>query len=71
MYPNTNKSSLSTREQAAKTDDELAALSSSLDKLPEEIAGSTLLAATGPQCDRCAVRALCPVQPEGATIHHA
>ena len=71
VYPNTNKTSLSTREQAAKTDDELAALSSSLDKLPEEIAGPTLLAATGPQCDRCAVRALCPVQPEGATIHHA
>ena len=71
VYPNANKSSLSTREQAAKTDDELAALSSSLDRLPEEIAGPTLLAATGPQCDRCAVRALCPVQPEGATIHHA
>ena len=71
VYPNAYKSSLSTREQAAKTDDELAALSSGLDRLPEEIAGPTLLAVTGPQCDRCAVRALCPVQPEGATIHHA
>lgn len=71
VYPNAGKTSLTTREQAAKTDEEFAELAAALDGLPEEIAGPTLMAVTGPQCDRCAVRALCPVQPEGATIHHA
>ncbi|MDK8879896.1 ATP-dependent DNA helicase [Corynebacterium sp. MSK008] len=70
VYPNANKTTLSTREQAAKTAEELDALAAALDGLPEETAGPTLLAVVGPQCDRCAVRALCPVQPEGATIHH-
>lgn len=70
VYPNANKTTLSTREQAKKTADELDALAAALDGLPEETAGPTLLAVVGPQCDRCAVRALCPVQPEGATIHH-
>ena len=71
VYPNANKTSLTTREQAAKTSEELDALAAALDGLPEETAGPTLLAVVGPQCDRCAVRALCPVQPEGATIHNA
>ena len=70
VFPNTRKTTLSTREQAAKTGEELDALAAALDGLPEETAGPTLLAVVGPQCDRCAVRALCPIQPEGATIHH-
>lgn len=70
VFPNAGKTSLTTREQAAKTQEELAALAADLDGLPDELAGPTLLAVTGPQCERCAVRALCPVQPEGATIHH-
>ena len=71
VYPNAGKASLTTREQAAKTSEELAGLAASLDGIANEIAGPTLLAVTGPQCERCAVRALCPVQPEGKTIHHA
>ena len=71
VYPNAGKTSLTTREQAAKTSEELAGLAASLDGIANEIAGPTLLAVTGPQCERCAVRALCPVQPEGKTIHHA
>lgn len=70
VFPNADKTKLSTREQAAKTSEELAALAVALDGLTEETAGPTLLAVVGPQCDRCAVRALCPIQPEGATIHH-
>ncbi|QNP94566.1 PD-(D/E)XK nuclease family protein [Corynebacterium wankanglinii] len=70
VFPNAGKTSLTTREQAAKTQEELATLAADLDGLPDELAGPTLLAVTGPQCERCAVRALCPVQPEGATIHH-
>lgn len=70
VFPNAGKTSLTTREQAAKTQEDLAALAADLDGLPDELAGPTLLAVTGPQCERCAVRALCPVQPEGATIHH-
>ena len=71
VYPNAGKTSLTTREQPAKTSEELAGLAASLDGIANEIAGPTLLAVTGPQCERCAVRALCPVQPEGKTIHHA
>mgnify|MGYP007121577580 CR=1 FL=1 len=42
-----------------------------IDGLPDEMTGPTLLATTGPHCDRCSVRALCPVQPEGEMIHNA
>ena len=71
VYPAKETSSISTREQAAKTPEELQEFAEAIDGLPDEMTGPTLLATTGPHCDRCSVRALCPVQPEGEMIHNA
>lgn len=68
VYPNASKSRLATREQAAKTPEELDKFAQRIQVLPEYMAGPSLLATAGPHCDRCAVRALCPVQPEGEVI---
>lgn len=70
VYPAPKRAKAATREQAPKTEDELAAFAAAIDGLPEEVRGPTLLATTGDHCERCEVRALCPVQPEGATISH-
>ncbi|MCT2338406.1 ATP-dependent DNA helicase [Corynebacterium sp. p3-SID1056] len=71
VYPNASKSKLATREQAPKTPDELAELAELLIPLPERTAGPQLLATPGPHCEHCAVRALCPTQPEGQVIYRA
>lgn len=69
VYPNAGKMRLTTREQPPKTPDELAEFGRELDALPTLMAGPELEARTGAHCDRCAVRALCPVQPEGEVIY--
>ena len=71
VYPNANKTKLATREQAPKTHEELAALQELLAPLPAQTAGPELTATPGPHCDNCAVRALCPIQPEGQVIYRA
>ena len=71
VYPNANKSTLATREQAPKTPEELADLAELLAPLPKQTAGPELLATAGPHCEHCAVRALCPIQPEGQVIYRA
>ena len=68
VYPNAQKKTLATREQAAKDDTELAAFAESIRPLPGEMEGPQLTARTGPHCDRCRVRHLCPVQPEGREL---
>lgn len=65
VYPNADKRRLKTCEQAPKTPEELQEFAAAIDGLPAEMTGPQLRATTGPHCDRCAVRALCPVQPEG------
>lgn len=68
VYPNAQKKTLATREQAAKDDAELAAFAEAIRPLPGEMEGPQLTARTGPHCDRCRVRHLCPVQPEGREL---
>lgn len=68
VYPNASKTKLTTREQVAKTPEELEAFARQIDGLPLEMTGPSLRATTGAHCDRCAVRALCPVQPEGEVV---
>lgn len=68
VYPNAGKAKLTTREQAPKTTEELGEFAERIDALPAAMAGPNLLATTGPHCERCAVRALCPVQPEGEVV---
>ena len=71
VYPTANKSTLATRAQAPKTPEELADLAELLAPLPKQTAGPELLATAGPHCEHCAVRALCPIQPEGQVIYRA
>jgi len=71
VYPAKPSKSVTTLEQAAKTPEELDEFADAIDGLPDEMTGPTLLATTGKHCDRCSVRALCPVQPEGEMIHNA
>ena len=68
VYPNADKTKRATREQAPKTPEELDALTQLLEPLPAALAGPELRAVAGPHCERCAVRALCPVQPEGEVV---
>ncbi len=71
VYPNAGKARLTTREQPPKTADELDDFRRELDALPAQMAGPELMARTGAQCERCAVRSLCPVQPEGEVNYRA
>ncbi|WP_291314628.1 ATP-dependent DNA helicase [Corynebacterium sp. UBA2622] len=67
VYPRVNKAG-ATRLQAPKSPGELVEFTEAIAPLPAAMAGPELLARTGQHCDRCAVRALCPVQPEGQVI---
>lgn len=71
VYPNNAKKRLTTLEQAPKDKEALDAFAELIDDLPEQMSGPELRATTGPHCDHCAVRALCPVQPQGEVIHRA
>lgn len=70
VFPKKDTKAITVLEQAAKTPEELAEFAEAIDTLPAEMTGPTLLATTGKHCDRCSVRALCPVQPEGEMIHN-
>lgn len=70
VFPKNDTKSIKVLEQAAKTPEELHEFAEAIDALPAEMTGPTLLATTGKHCDRCSVRALCPVQPEGEMIHN-
>lgn len=68
VYPATAAASVTTRDQVAKTDEELAEFTRRVTPLIDELTGPTITARTGPQCEHCPVRAMCPVQPEGEDI---
>jgi len=71
VYPKPESKSTTTREQARKSAEQLAEFAAAIEPLPAAMAGPELLARTGAHCDRCAVRALCPVQPEGQVTPNA
>lgn len=69
LYPKKlSRGKASTREQSAKDQDELAEFAERIAPLPGLMAGPQLQAATGKHCEKCRVRALCPVQPEGQVV---
>lgn len=69
LYPRTVlKGGAGTRLQEAKTAEELDEFAKRIAPLPGLMSGPELPASTGSHCERCAVRALCPVQPEGQVV---
>ena len=68
VYPKVDRDAAATREQTAKSEERLAQFAELIAPLPQRVTGPRLLASTGAHCDRCAVRALCPVQPEGQVV---
>ena len=71
LYPASTNKTAKVLEQSAKTDEELEAFANLIQPLPDAMVGPALAAQTGPHCDYCKVRALCPVQPEGTVITDA
>lgn len=65
VYPGTVTKGITTREQAARTPEELEEFAALLPPLAAELAGPTLTARINETCDTCPVRNICPVQPEG------
>lgn len=69
LYPKAqSRGAAAKRQQAPKDAERLGEFAEMIAPLPARMAGPELVAATGPHCDRCAVRALCPVQPEGQVV---
>ncbi|KQB84116.1 ATP-dependent DNA helicase [Corynebacterium oculi] len=69
VYPASTAQKISSRQQAALTPEEQEEVAALLPALAEELRGPHLLAQVNATCDTCALRAVCPVQPEGkATI---
>ena len=68
VYPGSTTKAVGTREQSAKSPEELSEFAQLIRPLPEAMAGPILTATTGTGCEYCQVRSLCPVQPEGMVI---
>lgn len=71
LFPRKDSKKPTTREQARKTQEELDEFIAEISPLPAEMTGPELIARAGAHCEHCAVRALCPVQPEGQVIYRA
>ncbi|RNE48732.1 ATP-dependent DNA helicase [Corynebacterium alimapuense] len=71
VYPGSTTKKISTREQARRSPEQLAEFATHLPGLAAELRSATLTARVNDSCDRCPVRNLCPVQPEGKTTIHA
>lgn len=69
VYPAHDAKGITTRDQAAKTPEELDELAALLPELAHLRRGPNLLARVNPTCSNCPVKSLCPVQPEGRLIH--
>lgn len=67
VYPASGKKG-TTRKQDAASAEQREAFLELIRDLPNEMTGPQLTAKTGPHCDHCTVRALCPVMPEGDTL---
>src|SRR5699024_10422027 len=65
VYPGTKTRDGSTREQAAHPPEVLEEFAALLPGLVREREGPTLTARINDGCERCPVRTICPLQPEG------
>ncbi|MDN6246869.1 MAG: PD-(D/E)XK nuclease family protein, partial [Corynebacterium casei] len=65
VYPGTDTKKIGTADQARKGDEELAEFAALLPPLLDELAGPRVTARISPECDRCPLKPICPVQAEG------
>lgn len=65
VYPGTDTKKIGTADQARKEDEELAEFAALLPPLLDELAGPRVTARISPECDRCPLKPICPVQDEG------
>lgn len=71
VFPGHPTKSIATRDQTRLDDEELDAFAAELPGLLEAMTGPNLLARENPDCPRCPIRTLCPIQPEGKAVTHA
>ena len=65
VYPAAETVSVTTRTQAPKDEEQRAEFTELIKPLPAEMTGPQLRAVTGPHCDFCQIKNICPAQPEG------
>ncbi|MCX7491622.1 ATP-dependent DNA helicase [Corynebacterium sp. P6129] len=71
VYPGTTTAKITTRDQAAKTPEELAELAATLPRLAASVTGPRLAARINESCERCSLRRMCPAQEEGRVLTDA
>ncbi|MCX7541364.1 ATP-dependent DNA helicase [Corynebacterium sp. P5848] len=71
VYPGTTTAKITTRDQAAKTPEELADLAATLPRLAASVTGPRLAARINDSCERCSLRRMCPAQEEGRVLTDA
>ena len=65
VYPAAETVGVTTRTQAPKDEEQRAEFTELIRPLPAEMTGPQLRAVTGPHCDFCQIKSICPAQPEG------
>ena len=65
VYPAAETVGVTTRTQAPKDEEQRAEFTELIRPLPAEMTGPQLRAVTGPHCDFCQIKNICPAQPEG------
>ncbi|MCK7674925.1 ATP-dependent DNA helicase [Corynebacterium pygosceleis] len=68
VYPGTTSAKITTRDQAAKTPEELDELAATLPRLAASVTGPRLAARVNRSCDRCPLRRMCPAHEEGRML---
>lgn len=68
VQPTANKKDINVREQARRSDEELAALADQLPELVKNLTGPRLLAKVGSHCAFCQFANICPAREEGEIV---
>lgn len=68
VYPGVDSAKVTTREQAAWTPEQLEDFAARVLPIARYVHADRVPAKVNDGCDRCAVRSLCPVQPEGRMV---
>lgn len=71
VYPGTDQKKITTREQTAKSAEELDAFAAELPALAEARRGPRLVAHLNPHCSTCRLAPVCPAQPRGRSVTDA
>ena len=68
VFPASALVKVPTREQAARSEEQLDELAAVLPRLQHDMAGPRLIARINPTCSTCPITGICPVQNEGRTV---